>query len=46
MYVTGYPTLAFHKAQASWRWTPSGYIIPPPGTYPDANFRLQGSTAR
>ena len=43
MYVTGYPTLAFRKAQASWRYTPNGYIIPPPGTFQDANFRLQGS---
>jgi len=32
------------KAAASWLWTPTGSIVPPPGTFIDANFRLQAST--
>ncbi len=35
MYVTGMPDLPFHKALAS------GMVPPPPGTFIDANFRLE-----
>jgi hypothetical protein len=35
MYVTGMPNLPFHKAGAS------GPVPPPPGTFIDANFRLE-----
>ncbi len=35
MYVTGMPGLAFRKALAS------GMVPPPPGTFIDANFRLE-----
>ena len=35
MYVTGMPNLPFHKAAAS------GPVPPPPGTFIDANFRLE-----
>jgi hypothetical protein len=35
MYVTGMPDLPFHKAGAS------GPVPPPPGTFIDANFRLE-----
>jgi hypothetical protein len=44
MYVTGYHLLAFRKSVASWLRLPSGeYLIPEPGTFIDANFRLQGA---
>jgi hypothetical protein len=41
-YVTGMANLPFRVAQASWRLTPTGYVVPPPGTTVDANFRLRG----
>jgi hypothetical protein len=40
MYVTGYPTLGFHKALASGGLTGP---TPPPGTCVDANFKLMGA---
>lgn len=44
LYVTGYPTNPFTKAQASWLLLPSGeYLKPAPGTGVDANFKLQGA---
>ncbi len=49
MYITGqtdpvFPVLPFRKAPASWLLQPDGgYLIPPPGTFVDADFRLQGS---
>jgi len=47
LYVTGFPTHPFTKTQASWLLLPSGdYLKPPPGTFVDANFRLQGAEVR
>jgi hypothetical protein len=44
LYVTGYPTNPFTRAQASWLLLPSGeYLKPAPGTGVDANFKLQGA---
>lgn len=47
LYVTGYPTYPFTKAQASWLLLPSGeYLKPAPGTGIDANFKLQGAAVQ
>ena len=47
LYVTGFPTNPFTKAQASWLLLPSGdYLKPAPGTGIDANFKLQGAEIR
>jgi len=47
LYVTGYPTEPFRKAQASWLLLPSGeYLKPALGTGVDANFRLQGAAVQ
>ena len=43
LYVTGWPTLGFHKAQASGRMVGGTYVPPPPGVFIDGNFRVQGS---
>lgn len=49
MYITGqtdptFPVQPFRKCVASWLAQPGGgYLIPPPGTFQDADFRLQGS---
>lgn len=49
MYNTGqtdptFPVLPFRKSVASWLLQPGGgYLIPPPGTFQDADFKLQGS---
>jgi hypothetical protein len=41
LYVTGFPTNPFRKAQASGRMV-NGVLVPaPPGVFVDANFRLQ-----
>ena len=49
MYNTGqtdpaFPVQPYRKSPASWLAQPGGgYLIPPPGTFQDADFRLQGS---
>jgi hypothetical protein len=48
MYITGQtepmPVQPFRKSPASWLLQGDGtYQIPPPGTFQDADFRLQGS---
>ena len=41
LYVTGFPTNPFRKAQASGRMV-NGVLVPaPPGVFVDANFKLQ-----
>lgn len=45
LYLTGYPTYPFHRAHASGRMV-NGVLVPAPDVYTDANFRLQGSTAK
>lgn len=41
LYVTGFPTTPFRKAQASGRMV-NGVLVPaPPGVFVDANFKLQ-----
>ncbi len=46
LYVTGYPSYPFHKAQASGRMVGGTYVPPPPGVFIDANFRLQGAAVQ
>ena len=41
MYVTGYPTNPFRKAQASGRMVNGVFVPAPPGVFVDANFKLQ-----
>jgi hypothetical protein len=50
LYVTGYFSNPFRKAQASWRVIDFGppivYEKPPEGTMIDANFKLQGTASK
>lgn len=41
MYVTGYHTNPFRKAQASGRMVNGTFVPAPPGVFVDANFKLQ-----
>ena len=41
LYVTGFPTNPFRKAQASGRMVNGVFVPAPPGVFVDANFRLQ-----
>jgi hypothetical protein len=45
MYVSGFPTVAFRKAQASGRMVGGVYVPPPPGVFVDANFRLHARSS-
>ena len=41
MYVTGFPSSPFRKAQASGRMVNGVFVPAPPGVFVDANFRVQ-----
>ena len=41
MYVTGFPSNPFRKAQASGRMVNGVFVPAPPGVFVDANFKLQ-----
>lgn len=43
MYVTGFPTNPFRKAQASGRMVNGVFVPAPAGVFVDANFKLQAS---
>jgi hypothetical protein len=45
MYVTGFPTLAFHLSPASGRLVNGVFVPAPAGVINDANFRLRGAAS-
>jgi hypothetical protein len=42
-YVSGHPSAAFRKSQASGRMVNGVFVPGPPGVFTDANFKLQAS---